>query len=855
MFGLVKNHFRKFLIAIFALLFAFSVTLCLGFNSLAYNSSVPDIIGGDGYGELGEEYYGYYRIATADQLLWFCKKAQSDPYASALLVADIKLNSDLFSGITIDEEGVPAVIKGMVVNEWDVIPTFLGVFDGGGHTISGLYIDEGADKIGMFGTLYEGGKIRNLTIADSYVHSLGNSVGVLTGESYGEISGVAVTATGSVGKECIGGIVGMNFGTVQKSFALADIQGAKYIGGIAGVNDGAIDYCYSASGCNVVGGYGGGIAGKSAGEISYCYSMANVMPSMDIVDGGQVAPIAITTSGASKFVSNYYLASEELDSLAGTEYKTATAFASGEVCYLLNAGGEVFFQNLDGDGAKDKSPVLFGNAVFKCAKRVCPGIEDTKVFYSNTENNDKIEYPDHNYVSDCDVFCDSCGFERSGATEHTVNDKCGDVACSACGEAVIPQHEYSSACDEECDTCGEARKVTHSYKYACSVICSLCQAEREVDFHSYSGACDATCNVCGFLRGAEEHSFVDGEGKCSVCGDPRECPEHIYSGCLDANCNLCGATREVVGHEYENDCAERCNKCGEGERASTHQYTGCDGTECINCGAPREAVPHTYLSSCDAVCQTCGYIRVAPHNFENECDSACDGCDYIRDVSHDYDGDLCNSTCVICSAVRADGEHSFSSECDTDCDVCGAPKETVTHTYDNSCDPYCNICGDERDASHQYESSCDADCNVCGEERDASHQYENDCDSNCNICGDERYVTHQYKNNCDADCDACGEQREASHQYENACDSICDACGFERAVGEHKFGEYYTTLEPTETEDGVRVRECEICGAVESEPISAIGNTGGGAVIIVIVIVVIVLLLLVIAFVVVKKLF
>ena len=116
-------------------------------------------------------------------------------------------------------------------------------------------------------------------------------------------------------------------------------------------------------------------------------------------------------------------------------------------------------------------------------------------------------------------------------------------------------------------------------------------------------------------------------------------------------------------------------------------------------------------------------------------------------------------------------------------------------------------------------------------------------------------MTHQYKNNCDADCDACGEQREASHQYENACDYICDACGFERAVGEHKFGEYYTTLEPTETEDGARVRECEICGAVESDPISAIGNTGGGAVIIVIVIVVIVLLLLVIAFVVVKKLF
>jgi hypothetical protein len=68
-------------------------------------------------------------------------------------------------------------------------------------------------------------------------------------------------------------------------------------------------------------------------------------------------------------------------------------------------------------------------------------------------------------------------------------------------------------------------------------------------------------------------------------------------------------------------------------------------------------------------------------------------------------------------------------------------------------------------------------------------------------------------------------------------------------VGEHSFGEYFTVLEPTLTEDGTRSRECEICGYIESESILfieenalAITLIGSGIVVALGVIIVIILL-------------
>ena len=54
-------------------------------------------------------------------------------------------------------------------NTWSVIDNFNGIFDGKGHTISGMYVK--AEDQGMFGTLGQKAVVKNLKIEESYISS------------------------------------------------------------------------------------------------------------------------------------------------------------------------------------------------------------------------------------------------------------------------------------------------------------------------------------------------------------------------------------------------------------------------------------------------------------------------------------------------------------------------------------------------------------------------------------------------------------------------------------------------------------------------------------------------------------
>ena len=64
-----------------------------------------------------------------------------------------------------------------------------------------------------------------------------------------------------------------------------------------------------------------------------------------------------------------------------------------------------------------------------------------------------------------------------------------------------------------------------------------------------------------------------------------------------------------------------------------------------------------------------------------------------------------------------------------------------------------------------------------------------------------------------------------THIYDNDCDSICNLCGAERTVGEHIFGDYTVTKEPTCTEQGEKTRTCSVCGYSETTEVPATGHT------------------------------
>jgi hypothetical protein len=91
-----------------------------------------------------------------------------------------------------------------------------------------------------------------------------------------------VFATGS----CLGGLVGINRGTISNSYATAGVLGDDYVGGLVGDNyDGKITNSYSAG--SVVGDYCvGGLIGNNLGTISNSYSVGNVSGANDF--GGLV---------------------------------------------------------------------------------------------------------------------------------------------------------------------------------------------------------------------------------------------------------------------------------------------------------------------------------------------------------------------------------------------------------------------------------------------------------------------------------------------------------------------------------------------------------------------------------------
>ena len=146
------------------------------------------------------------------------------------------------------------------------IPTFGGVFDGGGHTIRGLSLTEDGSHQGLFRYVQEGAVIQNLTVSGR----------------------VAPTGTW----ESLGGIAGVNRGTLVGCTFQGTVSGSENVGGIAGVNEatGQIVRCTvsgSVSGEHRT----GGIAGENYGGILECTNQARIntqeetaSPELDDID-------------------------------------------------------------------------------------------------------------------------------------------------------------------------------------------------------------------------------------------------------------------------------------------------------------------------------------------------------------------------------------------------------------------------------------------------------------------------------------------------------------------------------------------------------------------------------------------
>ena len=126
-------------------------------------------------------------IASAEELKAFRDRVNDGETAlNAVLTADIALDK---------------------TEAWTPMNGYTGTFDGGSHTISGLLVENAAQKAGFISTAGSGAVIRNLTITDSSFSGANSRIGAFVGYTEGTVTfenchtaaDVSVTGTSGVG--------------------------------------------------------------------------------------------------------------------------------------------------------------------------------------------------------------------------------------------------------------------------------------------------------------------------------------------------------------------------------------------------------------------------------------------------------------------------------------------------------------------------------------------------------------------------------------------------------------------------------------------------------------------------------
>jgi hypothetical protein len=436
----MSNYFKRLL----------SIVLAVGM--LASNMCLGVVYGADSTEDTNTE---VVEISNADELYAFATRVNNgETTLNAVLTKDIVVNEGTMTADSTDAKVWTPIGKSSY--------QYNGVFDGQGHTVSGLYYNNGrTSDVGLFGYTSSNAEIKNVGVINSYLNG-GSHTGAICGFNYeGTISNSYntgyVNATDSSGYSFLGGVCGKNYGLIDNSYNIGAVTGryGSDVGGICGYNEGTINNSYNigavtSSGNNVGGvcgrgysgtisnsynegavtgdSYVGGLCGNSRSTIINSYNTGNV-------NGYRYIGSVCGYNYSSGTISNcYYLtdtASTDISSNYGkaeTYVKTSTEFASGEICYLLNGsvnGGETWYQTLD----EDDYPVLDKNhsKLYISGTQYCPD-RIINLAYTNVDGKLTVKNSDHKYNNN--GLCVFCG---TGETA-TYNESIGNYEIANYGQ-------------------------------------------------------------------------------------------------------------------------------------------------------------------------------------------------------------------------------------------------------------------------------------------------------------------------------------------------------------------------------------------------------------------------------------
>lgn len=216
-----------------------------------------------------------YEIGNLEELFQFSifisdtNRANREIPVCAKLTADITLNKNVVVENKLNEDAIGFV-------SWKPIMSFYGDFDGQGHTISGLYVNNFAiDSVGFIGSAdpideywmdVPSMQIKNLTIKDSYFFGK-EYIGAVLGASHNVHTILDNIHTDAlvVGKETVGGICGgpayMGEISILNSHNEGPVQGEYGVGGLAGLVTKQLENSYNTGnvkGISAIGGVAGG---------------------------------------------------------------------------------------------------------------------------------------------------------------------------------------------------------------------------------------------------------------------------------------------------------------------------------------------------------------------------------------------------------------------------------------------------------------------------------------------------------------------------------------------------------------------------------------------------------------------